>query len=59
MREIDAIRRIHNRTGRFLKMKELNSPQVILAKERVLIRKAVNLWLDSLEDLLAEGFHDA
>lgn len=48
MKEIDAIRRIHNRTGRFLKMDELGSPHVIKEKERGLIRDAIRLWFESL-----------
>ena len=59
MTEIDAVRRIHNRSGRLLKLLDLDAPVVIVAKERDLVRKAINLWLDSLDELLADGMHDA
>ena len=59
MTEIDAVRRIHNRSGRLLKLFDLDAPVVIVAKERDLVRKAINLWLDSLDELLADGMHDA
>ncbi len=59
MKEIDAVRRIHNRSGRLLKLFDLDAPVVIVAKERDLVRKAINLWLDSLDELLADGMHDA
>ena len=59
MKEVDAVRRINVRTGRLLKLFDLDAPAVIMAKERDLVRKAISLWLDSLDDLLAEGMHDA
>lgn len=59
MKEIDAVRRIHNRSGRLLKLFDLDAPVVIVAKERDLVRKAINLWLDSLDELLANGMPDA
>ena len=59
MKEIDAVRRINIRSGRLLKLFDLDAPAVIVAKERDLVRKAINLWLDSLDELLAEGMHDA
>ena len=59
MKEIDAVRRIHNRSGRLLKLFDLDAPVVIVAKERDLVRKAINLWLDSLAVLLAIGMPDA
>ncbi len=49
MKEIDAVLRIRNRSDRLKRFIESDSPEIFLEKERELLMKAIQLWLNREE----------
>ncbi len=52
MKEIDAVRRIKNRSDRLQRFLESDSPEIFMEKERELLMKAIQLWLNRDEEAL-------
>ena len=57
MREVDAARRLMNRSRRFLRLIELKAPLTITEKERDLIDQAIKDWQDAPKLMGEDSVH--